>query len=92
MRQDNPRLYINLYTIYDIMLKMLITLLIIPFLYSCQNSTTAQEYPLEKELAYVQTAKTKHTKRAKKQQRDICERLKRIQKRIERKNQKKRRK
>jgi hypothetical protein len=65
------------------MLKMLITLLIVPFLYSCQNSATAQEYSLKKEVAYVQVAKTKHTKRARKQQHDICERLKRIQKRIE---------
>ena len=73
------------------MLKMLITFLIVPFLYSCQNSATAQEYSFEKEVAYAQVAKTKHakhTKRARKQQRDICERLKRIQKRIERKNKK----
>ena len=74
------------------MLKIFVTLLVIPFLYSCQNSATAQEYPLENQLAYSQATKTKHTKRAKKQQRDICERLKRIQKRIERKKQKKRRK
>jgi hypothetical protein len=74
------------------MLKMLITLLIVPFLYSCQNSATAQEYSLKKEVAYVQVAKTRHTKRARKQQHDICERLKRIQKRIERKKQKNRRK
>jgi len=75
------------------MLKMLITFLIVPFLYSCQNSATAQEYSFEKEVAYVRVAKTKHTKhtkRAKKQQRDICERLKRIQKRIERKKNRKR--
>ena len=74
------------------MLKMLITFLIVPFLYSCQNSATAQEYPLEKEVAYVQVAKTKHTRRARRQQRDICERLKKIQKRIERKKQKNHRK
>ena len=74
------------------MLKMLITLLIIPFLYSCQNSATAQEYSLEKEVAYAQVAKIRHTKRARKQQHDICERLKKIQKRIERKKQKNRRK
>ena len=74
------------------MLKMLITFLIIPFLYSCQNSATAQEYSLEKEVAYVQVAKTKHTKRARRQQHDICERLKRIQKRIEKRKQKNRRK
>ena len=74
------------------MLKIFITLLIIPFLYSCQNSATAQEYSLEKEVAYAQVAKTRHTKRARKQQHDICERLKRIQKRIERKKQKNRRK
>ena len=74
------------------MLKMLITFLIVPFLYSCQNSATAQEYSLKKEVAYVQVAKTKHTKRARIQQRDICERLKKIQKRIERKKQKNHRK
>ena len=85
-------LYINLYTIYDIMLKMLITLLIVPFLYSCQNSATAQEYSLKKEVAYVQVAKTKYTRRARSQQRDICERLKKIQKRMERKKQKNHRK
>ena len=75
------------------MLKMLITFLIVPFLYSCQNSATAQEYSFEKEVAYVQVAKTKHTKhtkRVKKKQRDICERLKRIHKRIERKKNRKR--
>ena len=69
---------------------MLITLLIIPFLYSCQNSATAQEYSFEKKVAYAQVSKTKHTKRARKQQRDICERLKKIQKRIERKKNRKR--
>jgi len=74
------------------MLKMLITFLIVPFLYSCQNSATAQEYSLKKEVAYVQVAKTKHTKRARSQQRDIRERLKKIQKRIERKKQKNHRK
>jgi len=74
------------------MLKMLITFLIVPFLYSCQNSATAQEYSFEKEVAYAQVAKTKHTKRARSQQRDICERLKKIQKRIERKKQKNHRK
>ena len=72
------------------MLKMLITLLIVPFLYSCQNSATAQEYSLEKEVAYVQVTKTRHTKRARRQQRDICKRLKKIQKRIERKKNRKR--
>ncbi len=85
-------LYINLYTIYNTMLKMLITFLIVPFLYSCQNSATAQEYSLKKEVAYVQVAKTKYTRRARSQQRDICERLKKIQKRIERKKQKNHRK
>ena len=60
------------------MLKMLITFLIVPFLYSCQNSATAQEYSLKKEVAYVQVAKTKHTKRARSQQRDIRERLKKF--------------
>ena len=74
------------------MLKMLITFLIVPFLYSCQNSATAQEYSLKREVAYVQVAKTKHTKRARRQQHDICERLKRIQKRIEKRKQKNRRK
>ena len=72
------------------MLKMLITFLIVPFLYSCQNSATAQEYSFEKKVAYAQVSKTKHTKRARKQQRDICERLKKIQKRIERKKNRKR--
>ena len=74
------------------MLKIFVILLIIPFLYSCQNSAAAQEYSLENQLVYSQATKTHHTKRARKQQRDICERLKRIQKRIERKKQKKRRK
>ena len=74
------------------MLKMLITFLIVPFLYSCQNSATAQEYSFEKEVAYAQVAKTKHTKhtkRVRKKQRDICERLKRIQKRIEKRKKRK---
>ena len=74
------------------MLKTLIILLIIPFLYSCQNSASAQEYSVESQLAYAQATKAKHTKRVRKQQRDICERLKRIQKRIERKKNRKRRK
>ena len=72
------------------MLKTLIILLIVPFLYSCQNSATAQEYSFEKKVAYAQVSKTKHTKRARRQQRDICERLKKIQKRIERKKNRKR--
>ena len=84
------RLYVVLYTIYNTMLKMFVTFFIVPFLYSCQNSATAQEYSFEKEVAYVQVTKAKHTKRARKQQRDICKRLKRIQKRIERKKNRKR--
>ena len=71
------------------MLKALTILLIVPFLYSCQNSATAQEYSPESQLAYAQATKTKHTKRARKQQRKICERLKKIKERLEKRKKRK---
>ena len=71
------------------MLKIFVTLLVIPFLYSCQNSASAQEYSVESQLAYAQATKTKHTKRARKQQRKICERLKKIKERLEKRKKRK---
>ena len=64
---------------------MLITLLIIPFLYSCQNVAAAKENPLEKKFAYVQITTSGDTKRARKQQRNIRKRLRKIRERMERK-------
>ena len=74
------------------MLKVFVILLVIPFLYSCQNSAVAHVGALEKGLAYAQVTKTKHTSRAKKQQKDIHKRLRKIKERMEKRKQKKRRK
>jgi len=71
------------------MLKTLVTLLIIPFLYSCQNATAAQENLLEKRVAYVQITTRGHTKRARKQQRNIRKRLRKIKERIEKRKRRK---
>jgi uncharacterized protein YcfJ len=65
------------------MLKMFVTLLIIPFLYSCQNVAAAQEDLPEKKVAYAQAMAVESTKRARKQQRNICKRLRKIKERIE---------
>ena len=65
------------------MLKVFAVLLVIPFLYSCQNSAVAQEGAPQKELAYAQVTKTKHTNRAKKQQKDIHKRLRKIKEQME---------
>ena len=44
----------------------------------------------ENKLVYVHATETKHTKRARKQQRDICERLKKIKERLEKRKKRKR--
>jgi len=74
------------------LLKIFVALLIIPFLYSCQKPLQAQEQQLEKRVAYTQFAEikyAKHTMRAKKQQRDICDRLQKIKERIEKRRKRK---
>ena len=65
------------------MLKIFVTLLIVPFLYSCQSPAEAQEKVLKSELAYAQVAKTKHTKHVREKQRKICDRLQKIRDRLE---------
>jgi hypothetical protein len=78
------------------MLKTLVTLLIVPFLYSCQTNLQGQESPLEKKVAYTQVTHTehhtkRHTKHIRKQQQKIHDRLRRIRERVEKKKQRKRR-
>ena len=78
-------------TIYNIMLKYLILLITFPLLYSCNSPAAAYELPSKKEIAYAKIANSeiKHTKHVKKQQKDICKRLRKIQKRLEKKKIKK---
>ena len=73
-------------------LKMLVILLTIPLLCSCQNSVQAQESSLENKLAYAHITKVKHTKHVRKQQRKICDRLKKIKERLEKRKKKRDRK
>ena len=65
------------------MLKILVTFLIVPFLYSCQSPAEGQEKVLKNELAYVQVAETKYTKPVRDKQRKICDRLQKIRERLE---------
>ena len=73
------------------MLKILVTLLIVPFLYSCQSPVEAQEKVLKTELAYAQVAKTKHTKHVREKQRKICDRLQKIRERLEKRKERRHR-
>ena len=81
----------KIHTIYNIMLRYLILLITFPLLYSCNSPAAAFELPSKKEIAYAQVAnsKIKYTKHVKKQQKDICKRLRKIQKRLEKKKIKK---
>jgi len=72
-------------TIYNIMLKYLVLLITIPLLYSCNSPVIANQSSSKNHLAYIETAKFKHTKHVRKQQKDICERLKKIHKKLEKK-------
>ena len=72
-------------------LKIFALFLIVPFIYSCQTPAVAQDLSLKKEIAYAQVAKVKYTSRARKQQHDICKRLKKIQKKLEKKKKVKKR-
>ena len=65
------------------LLKIFVTFLTIPFLYSCQNPVQAQEGSFENKIVYAQVAKTEHTKHIRKKQRKICDRLKKIRERLE---------
>ena len=66
--------------------------LIFIFCLSCaEQAALAPELPAEKAIAQAQVKATKHSKHIHRQQRDICNRLKQIQKRIE-KNRKSKRK
>tara|TARA_Y100000590_G_C14922409_1_gene714335 strand:- start:28 stop:279 length:252 start_codon:yes stop_codon:yes gene_type:complete len=78
-------------TIYYIMSRLLVLLIILPFIYSCNSPAAAYELPSKKEIAYAKIANSeiKHTKHVKKQQKDICKRLRKIQKRLEKKKIKK---
>jgi hypothetical protein len=76
-------------TIYNIMLKYLVLLITIPLLYSCNSPASAHENSSKNHLAYIETAKFKHTKHVRKQQKDICERLKKIHKKLENRKAKK---
>ena len=64
-------------------LKVFIILLIVPFLYSCQNLVEAQEKSPERKIAYVQVTSSEHTKHIHKQQRNIHKRLRKIKERME---------
>ena len=58
-------------------------------MYSCNSPAAAYE-PLKKEVTYAKVAdsRIKYTKHVREQQKDICKRLKRIQKKLEKKNKK----
>tara|TARA_R100000808_G_C2087327_1_gene109017 strand:+ start:321 stop:560 length:240 start_codon:yes stop_codon:yes gene_type:complete len=76
-------------TSYNIMSRILALLIILPFMYSCNSPAAAYE-PLKKEVTYAKVAdsRIKYTKHVREQQKDICKRLKRIQKKLEKKNKK----
>ena len=64
--------------------------LIIIFCFSCAKAAPLYpEKPLQASVAYAQWETSHHTKHIHKQQRDICNRLKNIQKRIEKTKTKK---
>ena len=69
------------------MARLLIILTLFPFLYSCNSPVEAHEYSRTNELTYNHVMKTeiRHTKHVRKQQKDICKRLRKIQKRLEKK-------
>ena len=73
------------------MLRYLILLITFPLLYSCNSPAAASELPSKKEITHAQVAnsKIKYTKHVRKQQKDICKRLRKIQKRLEKKKIKK---
>ena len=82
----------KLHTIYNIMIRYLVILIVFPFIYSCNSPAVAYVHSPNKEIAYANVAnsKTKYTKHVRRQQKDICNRLKKIQKKLEkRKNKKK---
>ena len=65
--------------------------LIIAFSCSCTNATAADAGYSNKEVAIATVANSeiKHTKHVQRQQKDICKRLKRIQKKLERRKKNK---
>ena len=73
------------------MLRYLILLITFPLLYSCNSPAAAFELPLKKEIAYAKVAdsKIKYTKHVKKQQKDICNRLRKIQRKLEKRKKNK---
>ena len=77
-------------TNYITMLKSLVVLTLLPFIYSCNSPVEAREYPHTEELVYrnITNAEVQHTKHVRKQQKDICKRLRKIQKRLEKKKNK----
>ena len=73
------------------MLRLLIIVILFPFLYSCNNPVEAREYPRTNELAYnrVLTTEVQHTKHVREQQKDICSRLRKIQRKLEKRKKNK---
>ena len=73
------------------MSRILIFLILLPLLYSCNKPVEAHQYSHKRELAYKQFSKTEiqHTKHVREQQKDICKRLRKIQKKLEKKKNKK---
>jgi|TARA_R110002096_G_scaffold415215_2_gene617008 membrane-bound lytic murein transglycosylase MltF len=58
--------------------------LIFTFCFSCSKPPSSKKgISSTKEVAYAQFEKTRNTQRIRRQQHDICDRLKKIQKRIE---------
>ncbi len=91
MSQDYQGLYMKMQTSYNIMSRILALLIILPFIYSCNSPAAAYERSSKKEIIHVQVANSeiKYTKHVRKQQKDICNRLRKIQKKLEKKKNKK---
>tara|TARA_R110002110_G_scaffold230176_2_gene445849 strand:- start:972 stop:1190 length:219 start_codon:yes stop_codon:yes gene_type:complete len=70
------------------MLKYLIILMMLPLIYSCNSPAIANQSSSKNHRVYPKTTKFKHTKHARKQQKNICERLKKIHKKLEKKKAK----
>lgn len=71
------------------MLKYLVLLIAIPLLYSCNSPASAHENSSKNHLVRIEAAKFKHTKHVRKQQKDICERLKKIKEHMEKRKRNK---
>ncbi len=87
-------MYMRLGTIYFIMSRYLILLVLVPFIWSCNTPVEAKENTPKVELAYDRAGviNMRHTKHVQRQQKNIHERLKKIHKKLEKRRKQRKRK